>query len=435
MIEKVFRPRRIKNGKLHVGRLYRGRYRLQPKDKLHDVPLHTSDKQVAEQRLRRIVIEAQRESEGLIAPKQQRDAAQRSLAAHVEEYIADRRSVGRDEKYVRELRRKLERLIDECSWRFVRQVTAESFCAWRAKQNKSAKTLNEYLNSICGLMKWLESRVGPNPLRFVQKVQTNGAHRLRRAFTEDELQRLISVSGNRGVVYRIAARTGLRRGELEQIEWRDVTLDGRQPFITARSSIAKNHKHARQPLTPDAADALRELRLVNTHQKGRAFAGLLPRMNQFRADLEAAGIPYIDAKGEYADFHSLRKTFGTMLTLAEVGQRTVMELMRHSDMRLTVKTYTDANMLPISAAIGLLSAFAARKQDSQIDSQKLVPIGPGVSAPVPLKTAPPILLSAGNETFSPSKSASVPKSPDGADGARCRVRTCDFLRVKQALYH
>src|SRR5439155_3066532 len=143
MIEKVFRPRRIKNGKLHVGRLYRGRYRLQPKDKLHDVPLHTSDKQVAEQRLRRIVIEAQRESEGLIAPKQQRDAAQRSLAAHVEEYIADRRSVGRDEKYVRELRRKLERLIDECSWRFVRQVTAESFCAWRAKQNKSAKTLNE----------------------------------------------------------------------------------------------------------------------------------------------------------------------------------------------------------------------------------------------------------------------------------------------------
>jgi hypothetical protein len=43
------------------------------------------------------------------------------------------------------------------------------------------------------------------------------------------------------------------------------------------------------------------------------------------------------------------------------------------------------------------------------------------------------LLSAGNETFSPSKSASVPKSPELADGARCRA--CDFLRVKQALYH
>ena len=122
-------------------------------------------------------------------------------------------------------------------------------------------------------------------------------------------------------------------------------------------------------------------------------------------------------RGEYADFHSLRKTFGTMLTLAEVGQRTVMELMRHSDMRLTVKTYTDANMLPISAAIGLLSAFAARKQYLQIDSQKLVSEGPSVSATVPLKTAAPILLTAGNETFSPSKSASVQKSPEVAESA------------------
>jgi integrase len=414
---------------------YRGRFRIDPKEKLRDVALRTTDKQIAEQRLRKIVREEEREREGLIAPKHVREAGRKALAEHVEEFIGDRRSVGRDEKYVRELRRKLLRLIDECSWRFVRQVTAESFCAWRAKQNKSAKTLNEYLNAICGLMKWLESRVGPNPLRFVQKVQTNGAHRLRRAFTEDELQRLVSVSGNRGVVYRIAARTGLRRGELEQIEWRDVTLGGGQPFITARSSIAKNHKHARQPLTPDAADALRELRLVNTGPKGRVFAGLLPRMNQFRADLEAAGIPYIDAKGEYADFHSLRKTFGTMLTLAEVGQRTVMELMRHSDMRLTVKTYTDANMLPISAAIGLLSAFAARKQDSQIDSQRLVPESSTVSAPVPINAGEPKLLTAGDKMFSPAESASVGESPELANGARCRVRTCDFLRVKQALYH
>ena len=112
-----------------------------------------------------------------------------------------------------------------------------------------------------------------------------------------------------------------------------------------------------------------------------------------------------------------------------------MELMRHSDMRLTAKTYTDANMLPISGAIALLSAFAAKARDSQIDSQKIVSEGPTVSATVPLKAADPILLTAGDEAVSPSESASVPQSPEMADGARCRVRTCDFLRVKQALYH
>src|SRR5439155_10574983 len=118
----------------------------------------------------------------------------------------------------------------------------------------------------------------------------------------------------------------------------------------------------------------------------RVFKGLIPRMPRFRADLESAGIAYMDAKGEYADFHSFRKTFGTMLTLSGVGQRTVMELMRHSDMRLTAKTYTDANMLPISDAMVSLMKFAAKKADSQIDSQKLVPDSPSVSATVPLET-------------------------------------------------
>src|SRR5205823_14330006 len=122
----------------------------------------------------------------------------------------------------------------------------------------------------------------------------------------------------------------------------------------------------------------------NTSPYELVFAKRTPRIEQFKKDLEAAGIPYVDARNEYADFHSLRKTFGTMLTLAGVGQRTVMELMRHSDMRLTAKTYTDAHMLPISDAMSLLTRFAAARQDSQIDSQRLVPERPSLSAIVPL---------------------------------------------------
>ncbi len=81
-------------------------------------------------------------------------------------------------------------------------------------------------------------------------------------------------------------------------------------------------------------------------------------MNRFRADLEAARIPYLNDRGEYADFHSLRKTCGTMLTLAGVSPRTVMELMRYSDMKLTAKTYTDAGMLPVCETVDLLPDFS-----------------------------------------------------------------------------
>jgi hypothetical protein len=214
-----------------------------------------------------------------------------------------------------------------------------------------------------------------------------------------------------------------------------VHIDAAQPFISVRASVAKNHLHARQPLTFDAADALRELCLETVNPNDRVFAGILPRMEQFRKDLDAAGIAHVDGKGEHAHFHSLRKTFGTMLTLAGVGQRTIMELMRHSDMRLTAKTYTDANMLPVSDAIASLLRYALRSRDSQIDSQKLVQDSPIVSLSVPIAAGEPRMLAAKNQTFSPSESASVLQSPDDEQYARCRVRTCDFLRVKQALYH
>ena len=120
-----------------------------------------------------------------------------------------------------------------------------------------------------------------------------------------------------------------------------------------------------------------------------------------------------------------------MLTLAGVGQRTVMELMRHGDMRLTAKTYTDANMLPVSDTVVRLSAFAARKEDPQ----KPATASRVASAAVAINASKPRLLTGGDKAFSLSETVSGANSPELAENARCRVRTCDFLRVKQALYH
>jgi integrase len=112
-----------------------------------------------------------------------------------------------------------------------------------------------------------------------------------------------------------------------QVEWRDIHLDTTQPFIFVRSSVSKNHHQAMQPLTPDAVKALRTLCSEADRPCDPVFAKLIGRdLDQFKKDLKAADIPYVNARGEYADFHSLRKTFGTSLTLAGAGQRTVIEL-------------------------------------------------------------------------------------------------------------
>ena len=146
-----------------------------------------------------------------------------------------------------------------------------------------------------------------------------------------------------------------------------------------------------------------------------------------------AKIEFLNAKGEHADFHALRKTFATNLTLAGTSQRITMELMRHSDMRLTAKTYTDAGLLPIGEAV--LSLPSISGSASQIDSQNTVAGGLPLSSPV---TEKGVLNSSGTRMDKgPGHDLTtlVNGSPESENGARCRVRTCDFLRVKQALYH
>src|SRR5439155_7655861 len=179
--------------------------------------------------------------------------------------------------------------------------------------------------------------------RTVERIKALGdPRRTRRALTPAELWQLVSVAGERAVVYLVAAFTGLRRGELERIEWRDVHVDGPQPYISVRSSIAKNATLVRQPLPSRIAAALRQCRPANVAPHDLVLKRLIPRMNRFRADLAAADIPYIDAKSEYADFHGLRTTFGTELAKSRLPVRVAMELMRHSDVKLTTKIYTDA---------------------------------------------------------------------------------------------
>ncbi len=427
----VFRPKRRVGGRIRVGRTYVGQYRLAGDLKATRVPLRVSDKQVAEEKLRRIVQNAEREREGLSPPKEQRDAAKRPIESFVGEYMQSRRGLNRDAKYVSELGRKILRLVRECGWSALADVTAHSFEAWRAGQPRlTAKTLNEYRNAIFGLCEW--TRVGQNPIRLVEKVRlSQEPKRARRALTADQLQTLAAVSGERGILYVLAACTGIRRGELEQIEWRDLHLDGARPFITVRASTAKNDKLVRQPLPPSVVAILRRFRPINAVPTDLAFKRLMPRMKRYRDDLKAAGIPFVDEKNEYADFHALRKTFGTELAKAGVPFRVAMELMRHSDPNLTAKTYTDAGMLPVWDAVAGLALY----RDTQIDTLKIVDSGQAASLPVPTKGDNSILLTAGEQMFSPSESASVPVGAETADGARCRVRTCDFLRVKQALYH
>ena len=64
-------------------------------------------------------------------------------------------------------------------------------------------------------------------------------------------------------------------------------------------------------------------------------------------DLDAAGVAY-ETEAGVLDFHALRGTFATLMSKSGVSPKAAQELMRHSDIRLTMQTYTSYQIRDVS---------------------------------------------------------------------------------------
>jgi hypothetical protein len=115
------------------------------------------------------------------------------------------------------------------------------------------------------------------------------------------------------------------------------------------------------PLRPELAAALRPF-LATKVAAAPAFR--VPSrekvIHMFRADLDAAGIPYVDAAGLFADFHSLRHTFITNLARGGVHPKTAQTLARHSTITLTMDRYTHTLVEEQTEALAVLPDLPRR---------------------------------------------------------------------------
>jgi integrase len=357
MIAHIYKRHRNRDGRLETSQSYYARVRLDGEYVVETVCLQTSDKMVAEKKLTDIVREKERERAGILAPKLQREAAQKPLAAHLDDFVADLHALGRSPSYIAHIASRVRRQLEECSLRNAGDISADRYTAWRASQHSlGPKTINEYLNAMNAMLNWMmrQGRIEGNPLTRIIKVDVRGHQQKRRAFTDDELERLVAVSPRRRLVYLTAAFTGLRIGELRQLIWADVKLDGEHPQLLVRAATTKNRQEAIVPLHPKLVEEFKSLASDNPAPESAVFAECANSDRFIRIDLEKAGIERIDASGRRLDFHALRYTFATMLARHNVSQRLAQELMRHSDPRLTANIYTDVTKLPTFEAVNEL---------------------------------------------------------------------------------
>jgi integrase len=359
----VYRPKRKRtlNGKVEsvVSPFYRGRYRIDGMQAAAEIPLKTRDRQVAEKRLRDHISDLQRESEGLIPRRTIRDAGGKSLILHLRDFITDLEVTGHDDEYVSHVDYRARIVFRDLRWNLPKDLDPDAFQQWRAGQTRrlSPKTLNEYCNALNVFAKWMvrNRRLQDNPFRWVEPLSVVGKERyVRRALSPGETERLLAAAGDRWLAYLVAVRTGLRRNELNTLAWGDVDLDAKQPAYAVQAINAKNRKTLTVALSQDVVEELKRVRPADYDKAALIFPDGVPSMETFKEDLMRAEIPHVDDRGRVVDFHSLRKTLCTDLGREGVSPWQAMKIMRHSDIKLTVKNYTDVDQMKLQDALAKL---------------------------------------------------------------------------------
>jgi integrase len=176
-------------------------------------------------------------------------------------------------------------------------------------------------------------------------------------------------------MYRTAAMTGLRQGELLALRWRDVDwlaarIRVRQNYVLGEFGAPKSKRSTRSvPMADEVAGELDRLfklsrwqgddDLVFAHPVNGApisKRGVLKRLRK------ALGAASLDTSHR---FHDLRHTFGTRMAAAAVPLRTLQEWMGHRDLA-TTQIYAD--YAPSAREAEMVAAAFARDRGSNSGS-------------------------------------------------------------------
>ena len=198
------------------------------------------------------------------------------IDSHIADYIA---TLTGSKRHRRGTEAYLETLRDELGWATLADLQRDRLELWLADQfnhkDRSARSCNAYRMAASGLATWLvkAKRLAVSPFKGLPKFDEEaGAVRPRRAFTVDELSRLMGTARTapsrpglkrgrkserpaerlsgaaRAELYALLAGTGLRINETRQLKVSDLVLDSELPGIDLRAGTTKNSEEGLIPL-------------------------------------------------------------------------------------------------------------------------------------------------------------------------------------------
>ncbi|MFZ5434158.1 MAG: tyrosine-type recombinase/integrase [Calditrichota bacterium] len=201
-------------------------------------------------------------------------------------------------------------------------------------EHLSPHSVNIHLRNLRALMNWAARELFPEwrPPSIAQVKAPGAEHR--DSLTPDELQSVLAASeqfkiNGESITPFIAflAWTGLRRGEALSAEWEWI----QDAFILVPAGRTKSGQARAVPLTAPVKKLLAERPEPHT---GRIFSAMNEKVTKlFPKAVQAAGIT------RHLKLHNLRDTFIITALNAGVPLPVVSQIVGHSDIRITIRSY------------------------------------------------------------------------------------------------
>ena len=235
----------------------------------------------------------------------------------------------------------------------IRAVEVES---WLRSLNRASGTCCKIRNVMSLLFNHgrRHDRCERNPIQWVR--QSAKRRRAPDILTASEVQRLLANPRLRErTLVLLAVTTGLRRSELFALKWKDVDFENRQLHVMR--SIVQNvvgvckteSSQKPVPAHDDLIEALRQRHRETPYQSSESWVFASP-VNQGRWPYLAQQIlrrhilPVARRLGitKRIGWHTFRHTYSTLLRSTGAELKIMQELLRHSTIRVTLDTYTQA---------------------------------------------------------------------------------------------
>jgi integrase len=278
-----------------------------------------------------------------------------------ERYIDRLESLGRKKTTISDYRSTLRvHLVPFFEGRSLDRVDVhhvEAFISAKQREGKAPKSISNYVGLLYSIFAYAEKRgwARLNPVALADKPRIEPREADIRYLEIEELESLISavpdgqLGGVERVLYRTAAMTGLRRGELLALRWRDVDWSNglirvRRNYTRGEFGTPKSRRSSRAVPLADAITGELERHfeqskftadddLVFAHPLLGTVLDPSKLHKRFKKAAERGGLRPVR-------FHDLRHTFGTRMAAAGAPLRAIQEWMGHRDSR-TTSLYAD----------------------------------------------------------------------------------------------